>query len=308
MNVPRVESYEHYFDSAFREMQRVKIDPKIPKLSRERVLEKERVRAFYDYLYSALTSLIEHFPNVSNLSAFYTELLDVTIGIDRYKKSLGAINWARYMVKKFYYSVLKKQMGLDAFLGRVKSSLKQVKNEFTFLDQARRGLSTFPSVKSMPTVLISGFPNVGKTSLLSKLTGSTPEIANYPFTTKNINIGIMKAGNFKIQIVDTPGLLERPLSERNVIERKAITALKHLPDIVLYLFDSSSTSGFNVEDQKKLYEEIKTLFSNKKIYTVTNKCELDRSLKTDFYVSCSTLEGIEELKKFLTKEMIKKVS
>jgi nucleolar GTP-binding protein len=305
MNVPKVEKYEHYFDSAFRDMSKISIDPGIPKASRARVLEKEKARAFYNYLYNSLTMLIEHFPKITNLSAFYKELLDVTIGIDKYKKSLGAINWSRFMVKKLFYSVMKQKLGLDAFIGRSKSSLKQVKSDFVFLDSARRALATFPSVKSLPTVLIAGFPNVGKTSLLAKLTKSAPEIANYPFTTKNINVGILDIKNSKIQVIDTPGLLERPFSDRNVIEKKAITALKYLANLVLFLFDSSGAGGYGVPEQQGLLEDIKELFSNKTIVTVTNKCDLDRSLKTDFYISCTTEEGINELKEFIAKQLLK---
>ncbi|VVB75257.1 GTPase HflX [Candidatus Tiddalikarchaeum anstoanum] len=305
MNVPKVESYDHYVDTAYRRTKTVDIDKTIPWNMKKYILEKERAKAFYDYLYSALTSIIEHFPQVEKLSSFYKELLDVTVNVDRYKKSLGAINWGRFMVKKLYYEFMKKKIGIEALFGRTKSSLKQIDSDFKFLDIVRKALGNFPSVKSLPTVLIAGFPNTGKTSLLARLTGSTAEVNSYPFTTKNINISYMTYGNHKIQVVDTPGLLERPLSERNVIEMKAITALKYLANLVLFLFDSSGSSGFKIEDQEKLYGEVKKLFTSKKIISVTNKCELDRSLKTDFYISCITGEGLDDLKKYLIKELLK---
>jgi nucleolar GTP-binding protein len=137
---------------------------------------------------------------------------------------------------------------------------------------------------------------VGKSSILAKLTDSKPEINSYPFTTKSINIGIMKMNNQKIQIVDTPGLLERPFEKINKIEMKAIIALKHLADIILFVFDSSGTSGYKIDEQKRLHEKIKELFPDKKIIVINNKCDLSMDSKADFNVSCMTLEGIDKIK------------
>src|SRR4030066_2145136 len=53
-------------------------------------------------------------------------------------------------------------------------------------------------------VALVGLPNVGKSQLLATVTDAMPEIANYPFTTKSPNIGMMKFENIQIQLVDTP--------------------------------------------------------------------------------------------------------
>lgn len=306
MNIAKVEAFDHYFDTAYRASGKVVIPKNVPRELRRRLYEKQMAKVFYNSLYKQLTSVIKRFPRVEDLTPFYTELIETVIEIDKYKKSLGAINWARFMVKKMYFSFLKKKVTVKQLYGRSKSSLKQVKKEFLFLENSRKKMLRFPSVKSLPTVLIAGFPNVGKTSLLSKITSSKPEVNSYPFTTKNINIGVLVSKNYKIQVVDTPGILEGSLRERNVIEKKAIVALKHLASVILYIFDSSGTSGFLIKDQKNLFKEVKILFKGKEIYTVTNKCELDKSLKTDFYISCVTNEGIDDLKKFLIKTLLKK--
>ncbi len=305
MNIPVVNSYDFYFDTAFRASNKVVVSRNTPYELRQIIRQKESAKTFYKSLYNQLTAVISHFPNVEALSKFYIELIDTVVGVDKYKKTLGAVNWAKFMVKKLYYQFLKKKISLKNFFGRSKSVLKQVSKDLIFLDEVRKKFSKFPSVKSVPTVLLAGFPNVGKTSLLSKLTSSRPEVNSYPFTTKNINIGVFKSGNYKIQVVDTPGLLERPLSKRNVIEMKAIIALKHLADIVLFLFDSSGASGFTLKEQEGLFKEVKNIFPKTSIFTVTNKCELDKSKKTDFYVSCKTNEGVSELKEFIIKKLIK---
>jgi len=58
-------------------------------------------------------------------------------------------------------------------------------------------------------VTLVGLPNAGKSQLLSAVTDALPEIAEYPFTTKSPNIGMMKFENIQIQMVDTPAVTSR---------------------------------------------------------------------------------------------------
>ncbi|MDD2678490.1 MAG: 50S ribosome-binding GTPase [Candidatus Nanoarchaeia archaeon] len=296
MNIPSVGSHSFYFDTAYNSAKKVVLQGKLSFMDKKRITTIVKAKKFYESLYSQLTAIITHFPDVDKTSKFYQELIESALSIDEYKKSLGAINWSRSMVKKLYFSFKKKEISLQELFGRSKSVLKQVSKDLEFLKKARTHFASFPSIKNLKTALLAGFPNVGKTSILAELTDSKPEINSYPFTTKKINIGIMKMNSQKIQIIDTPGLLERPIEKMNKIEMKAIIALKHLADLILFIFDSSGMSGFETSEQKKLYESIKKLFPDKKIFTITNKCEEDKSIKTDFYVSCKTKEGISILK------------
>jgi nucleolar GTP-binding protein len=72
--------------------------------------------------------------------------------------------------------------------------------------------------------------------------------------------------------VDTPGLLDRPLDKRNPIELQAITALKYLAQVILYIVDPSETCGYLLKDQISLYKDLKELFGD--IYLVLNKIDL----------------------------------
>lgn len=64
-------------------------------------------------------------------------------------------------------------------------------------------------------------------------------------------------------MVDTPGILDHPLEERNTIEMQAITALAHLRSAVLYVMDVSEQCGHTLEQQLELFNNIRPLFANK---------------------------------------------
>ncbi|MBZ4037900.1 50S ribosome-binding GTPase, partial [Flavobacterium sp. 17A] len=86
------------------------------------------------------------------------------------------------------------------------------------------------------TAVIAGFPNVGKSTILRQITTAEPKVADYPFTTTGIQIGHLERKWQKYQIIDTPGLLDRPIDDMNTIELNAMVALEHLADVILYIF------------------------------------------------------------------------
>lgn len=71
-----------------------------------------------------------------------------------------------------------------------------------------------------------------------------------------------------MQVVDTPGILDHPLEERNTIEMQAITALAHLRAAVLYVMDVSEQCGHTLSQQLELFNNIRPLFANK-VYSDT---------------------------------------
>lgn len=78
------------------------------------------------------------------------------------------------------------------------------------------------------------------------------------------------------QVVDTPGILDHPLEDRNTIEMQAITALAHLRAAVLYVMDLSEQCGHGLDEQLELFRNIKPLFVNKPLIVVANKCDVRR--------------------------------
>jgi nucleolar GTP-binding protein len=84
------------------------------------------------------------------------------------------------------------------------------------------------------TLIVCGFPNVGKSSFINKITRADVEVQPYAFTTKSLYVGHTDYKYLRWQVIDTPGILDHPLEERNTIEMQAVTALAHLRAAVLY--------------------------------------------------------------------------
>jgi len=150
---------------------------------------------------------------------------------------------------------------LKEYFGRFSSVIKKIKiNE---IQNFIKKLKKLPEIKQMPTIIIAGYPNVGKSQLLKTMSKQKIKTASYPFTTKELLIAYIKERFDKIQVIDTPGILDRPIEKRNKIEKKAILALKYLSKNVLFLIDSSETCGYNVKEQLNLMNEIKKQFKPK---------------------------------------------
>lgn len=283
-NIRKVETADFYIDLAFRRgkqkaalvKQKLQKANRVKKTRKPRIeifvsVEKERFRAVNHTLTGELSSILESFPSIDALPRFYLELVKCTIDYVQLKKSLGALDWAVKRLNsllKIYNARLKglNQFGTlkktrREFYGRASSVLKQIDSNLRFLEESRRIIRNFPSLHTeIPTVVIAGYPNVGKTTLLRALTKAEPKIAPYPFTTQRLMLGYAVIGERKFQFIDTPGLLDRPLSKRNRIEMQAILALRHLANFIMFIVDASESCGYGVEEQLKLLKEIKSSF------------------------------------------------
>jgi len=308
-NIPPILAAKQLLDRSIRRTKKIQIHDRDKRYEIKKIIIS-RTETFITDLASRLESYVKNFPSIDKLPLFYQEIIDIKIDTDKLKKSLGAIDWARkttLMVYSTQNSSLIKSGNVEflkqkqkEIYGRVSSIVKQVDKNLVFLSNAQKILRTFPDIEDIPTVVIAGYPNVGKSSLIRQLSAAKPEIAQYPFTTKQIYVGHMEKTvryeKKQYQIIDTPGLLDRPLSERNNIEKQAIAALRHLADLIVFIFDPSGTSGYQMSEQTLMLEDIKKLFCDVPFIIVENKVDVKNTGSANRKISCTTGDGIEELR------------
>ena len=287
-DIPQIEKYDFYINKAFGKAGKQAGKMKILKnwSPDEKIKQKElkRVNVVKETLVSDLKNMKERFPSMDTLTDFYRKLADLMIGIVDSKKALSRIGWARKKISEFS-SIYRRKMMMTKdtnriknfrkeFYGRVNSVMKKIKPALEFLKFAGKEFRKFPVIKQMPSAAIVGFPNVGKSTLLYKLSGSKPEIAVYAFTTKGIMLGYISHEKKKIQLLDTPGTLNR-FDKMNIIEKQAWLAIMHVADVIVYVFDL--TEPFPLDMQKKLLTRLKKL--GKPVIVYLSKTDV---MKKDF--------------------------
>jgi GTP-binding protein len=113
----------------------------------------------------------------------------------------------------------------------------------TFAEQGERGQERWLDVelKLVADVALVGFPNVGKSTLIATVSAAKPKIADYPFTTLEPHLGVVRAGETELVLADVPGLVEGAADGRGLGHR----FLRHIERarVLLVLVDLASDTS-----------------------------------------------------------------
>jgi ribosome-interacting GTPase 1 len=168
--------------------------------------------------------------------------------------------------------------GTDKLRAGLTRKIAQLKEQEERQTKSKRGSVFSVDKQGAAQVILLGFPNVGKSTLLSALTHAHPEIANYPYTTAMPVIGMMEYEDIQIQMVDLPPLGDdiRKLPFYNLIRNA---------DLLLLVIDSSGDPAVELgllleelEDGKvfsvlKSDEELPVGGVVKRMLVILNKCD-----------------------------------
>jgi nucleolar GTP-binding protein len=293
--MPTVPTADEILDRSFRRAAKKMQE----KTNKERA-NVDFVRAVGAAIHDRLVYIIRGFPEFDKIPPFYREMADILYSIDRIKQSLGAVGWAAKHTKMVGNQLVLQSRKADDTLvvrkravARLASMVHQIDKDLHFLNEVRNVLRQLPHVEDTFTVVIAGYPNVGKSSFIRRVSSAEPEVASYPFTTKGIIVGHRIMGREKIQFVDTPGILDRPAEERNQIERQALSAIMNVASVVLFILDPSEHCGYPMEVQLRLLEEVKGMVKSP-VIVVANKSDLVVGVG---YQTMSTADGtgVEEV-------------
>ncbi|ATY64322.1 nucleolar GTP-binding [Cordyceps militaris] len=334
-DIPPVPTHQEFLDIALSRTQR-KLPTQIRagfKIGRIRAFYTRKVKFTQETFSEKFGSILESFPRLQDIHPFHKDLLNTLYDADHFRIALGQLSTAKHLIETIsrdYVRLLKYGQSLfqckqlkRAALGRMATLVKRLKDPLLYLDQVRQHLGRLPSIDpNTRTLLICGYPNVGKSSFLRSVTRADVDVQPYAFTTKSLFVGHFDYKYLRFQAIDTPGILDHPLEEMNTIEMQSITAIAHLRSAILYFMDLSEQCGYSVSAQLQLFKSIKPLFSNKLVFVVINKIDVARpedlepELKAELeailkpgevemlQLSCTTQEGVQEVKNAACERLI----
>ncbi|KAI9171195.1 Nucleolar GTP-binding protein [Paramyrothecium foliicola] len=334
-DIPPVPTQQEFLDIVLSRTQR-KLPTQIRagfNINRIRGFYTRKVKFSQETFSEKFGAILDSFPRLQDIHPFHKDLLNTLYDADHFRIALGQLSTAKHLIETIsrdYVRLLKYGQSLfqckqlkRAALGRMATITKRLKDPLLYLDQVRQHLGRLPAIDpNTRTLVICGYPNVGKSSFLRSVTRADVDVQPYAFTTKSLFVGHFDYKYLRFQAIDTPGILDHPLEEMNTIEMQSITAIAHLRSAIMYFMDLSEQCGYSVQAQMALFKSIKPLFSNKLVFIVINKIDVTRPedlspemqaelqglLKSGeielLQLSCNTQEGVQEVKNAACERLI----
>lgn len=316
--LPKIPTVEEIIDQAFRRASRISIKDIKDPLKKSKSLNISKINTVKDIVKKHL-DIVDEWPFVDKMHPFYRDLLSLLVGIDNYKKSLSDLNWARNKIESLWenYKIKIRKCSTEEettsvrreFYGRVVSILKDIEDSVNFLIEAREKLRKLPTVDPNEfCVVVAGYPNVGKSLLVKRISSAEPEVASYPFTTKGIIMGHMNCDPLKrIAIIDTPGLLDRPPEKMNSMEKQALLALKHLAKLIIFIVDPTEHCGYPLQSQKSLLQSLHKIFEGKDFLVIENKADIKEIESPNLKISALTGKNLDKLIEIICEKASRKI-
>jgi GTP-binding protein len=169
--------------------------------------------------------------------------------------------------------------------------------------KAGESIKVFLELKLIAFAGLVGFPNAGKSTLISKISGAKPKIADYPFTTLTPNLGVVYKDYDTLVVADIPGIIEGA----HLGEGMGLDFLKHIErnKVLIFLLDASGYSELPpLKALSILREELKkykTTLLRKQSIVLANKIDL---LDTHPETNTAGKEQLEELREYCQKESL----
>jgi len=304
-----------------------------PILLKAKKKEFKRIKVAIEELVERILKIIKRVPIIDDLPDFYKELASLLVDVDELRLTLGKLNGILPILSKLEREHSKKLSQIEApkdadrirraVFGRVSSIIRKQNKNLEYLNSVRGRLKEIPSIDdTLHCIVVAGYPNVGKSSFVKQIsTNKKIEVQEYPFTTKKLIMGHFdierRFDKIKLQFIDTPGILDCPMSKRNNIELQAILALRLISDLIFFMFDPTPACGYSIDSQLDLFYEVKNNFTKEReiqIVIIFNKMDLASSEeirylreklnlteKDYFLINALSGENLESLRDFITK-------
>ena len=282
MRLPKIRNAEDIIDELFLSASRAQgSGGDGDRRARKKEINKlHRLSEKADRLFS---SYVTGFPSFEK-NEFAYEIADLLVGVDELKKSIASVHGckntivtianraAREVAKASNTSEMR--IARERAYGRVASLVRGIDDRLSFLANASERLKEVPQVEGDYTVVVAGFPNVGKSMFISNISNARTRVEPYPFTTTELIVGHRLVAGRSVAFIDCPGLTHRALETKNAYEKKSLLAIRHLASMLFFIVDPSGTCGCEVSEQLALLGELKKALAPARVVVAYSKADL----------------------------------